>query len=55
MHGMARYQGEVIEKGLIHASFRLKYAMALENPASVQGQDWEGLRLVIDAIRAAAR
>ena len=53
--GMARYQGEVIEKGLLHTLFRAKYAMALENPAIVQAQDWEGLRLVIDAIRAAAQ
>ena len=51
--GMARYQGEVIEKELIHTSFREKYTMALENRACVQRQDWEGLRLVIDAIRAA--
>ena len=53
--GMARNQGEVIEKKLIHASFRAKYAMALKNQAVIQRQDWEGLRLVIDAIRAAAQ
>ena len=53
--GMARYQGEVMEKELIHASFRSKYAAALEDHTFVQGQDWEGLRLVIDAIRAAAQ
>lgn len=53
--GMSRYQGEVIEKDSIHASFRSKYAMALEDPTSVQGQDWEGLRIVIDAIRIAAQ
>ena len=53
--GMSRYQGEVIEKDSIHASFRAKYAMALEDHASVQGQDWEGLRTVIDAIRIAAQ
>jgi len=29
--------------------------MALEDPTSVQGQDWEGLRIVIDAIRIAAQ
>ena len=53
--GMARYQGEVMEKESIHTSFRAKYAMALENHAFIQGQDWQGLRLVIDAIRAAAQ
>ena len=53
--GMARYQGEVIGKELIHTSFGAKYAMALENHAFVQGQDWDGLRLVIDAIRVAAQ
>lgn len=52
--GMDRYQGEVIDKQLIHDAFRTKCAMALQNHAAVQGQDWEGLRLVIDAVRAAA-
>jgi hypothetical protein len=55
MPGVARYQGEVIEKELIHTSFRKKYAQALEDHACVQAQDWEGLRLVIDAIRAAVQ
>jgi hypothetical protein len=53
--GMSRYQGEVIEKDSIHASFRTKYAMALEDHSCVPGQDWEGLRIVIDAIRLAAQ
>jgi hypothetical protein len=53
--GMARYQGEVMDKELIHTSFRAKYAMALKSHAFVPGEDWEGLRLVIDAIRAAAQ
>jgi hypothetical protein len=53
--GMARYQGEVTEKELIHISFRVKYAMALKDRAIVQEQDWEGLRQVIDAIRNAAQ
>jgi hypothetical protein len=53
--GPAKYQGEVIEKESIHTSFRAKYAMALKNHAIVQEQDWEGLRLVIDAIRAAVQ
>jgi len=53
--GMSRYQREVIEKDSIHASFRAKYAMALKDHASVKGQDWEGLRIVIDAIRIAAQ
>ena len=53
--GISRYQGEVIEKDSIHTSFRAKCAMALKDHASVQAQDWEGLRIVIDAIRVAAQ
>ncbi len=52
---MARYQGEVVDKGIIHQAFRTKYAVALENSESVREQDWSGLRLILDAICAAAR
>ena len=52
---MARYQGEVTQKEVIHAAFRAKYAAALAHRPVTQTQDWEGLRMVIDAIRASAQ
>jgi hypothetical protein len=53
--GVRKYQGEVTQKEQIHRAFRAKYAAALRDPALVSSQDWEGLRLILDAIRIAAR
>lgn len=53
--GMSRYQGEVVEKNVIHEAFRAKCTQALKEPESVKHQDWEGLRLILDEIRAAAQ
>jgi len=50
-----RYQGEVVDKASIHESFRAKYRLALDHPETIANQDWEGLRLIIDAIRRAAQ
>jgi hypothetical protein len=52
--GMSRYQGEVVNKEKVHESFRAKYAAAQENRDHIEGQDCEGVRLIIDAIRSAA-
>jgi hypothetical protein len=53
--GIGRYQGEVTHKEQIHAAFRAKYMAASADPATAKTQDWEGLRLILDAIRAAAQ
>jgi hypothetical protein len=52
---MARYQGEVTDKKIIHQAFRAKYALALEDPENVKKQDWSGLRLILDVICASAQ
>ena len=54
MPGINRYQGEVIGKADIHYAFRAKYARALEKPSTSRDEDWEGIRLILDAIRDAA-
>jgi hypothetical protein len=48
------YQGEVVDKELIHQAFRAKYALALKSPEAVKKQDWAGLRLILDEICAVA-
>lgn len=52
---MQRYQGEVTDKAGIHKRFRAKYKTALDRPETVRLGDWDGLRLILDAIRVAAR
>jgi hypothetical protein len=51
--GMGRYQGEVTSKRHIHEAFRVKAAAALRGRAAVHQQDWDSLRLVLDAILTA--
>jgi hypothetical protein len=52
---MNRHQGQVDDKAAIHQAFRAKAKAALENPENAERQDWSGLRLIIDAIYAAAQ
>jgi hypothetical protein len=52
--GVGQYQGEVVNKNTIQQAFRVKCVLALHKPSSVQEQDWEGLRLILDEIRGAA-
>jgi len=54
MPGINRYQGEVIGKADINDAFRAKYARALGKPSTSQDEDWDGIRLILDAIRDAA-
>jgi len=51
--GMGRYHGEVTDKNDIYKAFRAKAAAALQDPAGVSRQDWEGLCLILDAILTA--
>jgi hypothetical protein len=53
--GMNRRQGQITDKKAIHQAFRAKAKAAHDNPQHAQHQDWTGLRLIIDAICAAAR
>jgi|ERR1017187_7595934 hypothetical protein len=53
--GMGRYQGEVVNKEIIHQRFRAKCISARDDSACLEHQDWSGLRLIIDAIRLAAQ
>jgi hypothetical protein len=48
--GMGRYQGEVTGKNDIHKAFRAKAAAASRDAAVIRGQDWDGLRLILDAV-----
>lgn len=52
---VAAYQGEVVNKGKIHEAFRTKYTQALNDPSRVAAQDWEGINLILKAIRAASQ
>jgi hypothetical protein len=53
--GGDRRQGQIADKGAIHQAFRAKSKAAHENPEHAEQQDWSGLRLIIDAICAAAQ
>jgi hypothetical protein len=44
----------VTQKAKIHERFRAKYQTALEGTSTAKLGDWTGLRLILDAIRAAA-
>jgi hypothetical protein len=52
---VGRYQGEVIDKDGIQKSFRKKCDLAMGTPEVIRKQDWEGVRLIIDAICDAAQ
>lgn len=47
---LRRYQGELLDKALVHARYRHKVAVARTAGGPCDGQDWCGLRLVLDAI-----
>jgi hypothetical protein len=51
--GMGRYQGEVTEKHFIHEAFRTKASTALQDSSAIGRQDWDGIRLILDAILTA--
>jgi hypothetical protein len=48
--GMRRYHGEVTGKHDTHEAFRAKAAAAPGDRTAASAQDWEGLRLILDAI-----
>lgn len=47
---MKAYQGEVTEKALIQNLFDVKMRTAKERPEMIQGQDWAGIKSILDAI-----
>jgi hypothetical protein len=51
---MQQYPGIVTDKAGIQERFRAKYKKALEHLETVKIDDWDRLRLILDAIRAAA-
>lgn len=51
--GVGRYQGEVTEKAEIHKAFRTKAREARSNRSAISSQDWEGIRLILDALLSA--
>jgi hypothetical protein len=51
--GMSRCHGAVTDKKAIHREFRKKAARAQEDPSIIGQQDWEGLRLILDALLSA--
>lgn len=48
--GMGRYQGEVTGKRDIHEAFRTKADAARRDPSVISQQDWNGMRLILDAL-----
>lgn len=55
LRGVGAYQGEVSGKSEIHEAFRRKVAAAIDDPAVVDGQDWSGIDLLLDAVLGAVR
>lgn len=47
---MKAYQGEVVDKANIQRLFDTKLRTAKEHPEMIQGQDWEGIKLIVDKI-----
>lgn len=52
-HKVGRYQGEVFDKHALHGAFRTKAKAALADRSCMTRQDWDDMRLVLDAIRSA--
>lgn len=50
MPGSAKYQGEVVGKESIHSAFRAKYALAQREISNINSQDWDDMRLLLEAI-----
>ena len=51
--GVRQYQGEIMQKSLVHDRFRAKLARSVEDSAVLKESDWEGLHLVIGQLRTA--
>ncbi|MEW5655218.1 hypothetical protein ABGT92_07735 [Streptomyces cinereoruber] len=50
MKGSRQYQGEVVDKREIQAAYRAKLAKAQSDPNAIEGQDWSGIRAILDMI-----
>jgi hypothetical protein len=48
--GMQCYQGEITHKRKIHEAFRAKCTQAIQIPERAAEQDWDGMRLIVEAI-----
>ena len=48
---MGRYQGEVLDKAMLHAHFERKLARSQQARTAVG--DWSGLCAIVDTMRAA--
>jgi hypothetical protein len=51
--GVGKYQGEVQSKDRIHERFRRKLDACLSDPSFIKRTDWEGLRIILRAVRDA--
>ena len=50
VHGISRYQGEVIRKREIHEAFRAKVRDARANPQSMKCGDWTGIDAILRSL-----
>jgi hypothetical protein len=47
---LAKYQGELLDKSKIQDNFLEKLKIAKKDPGAIAGQDWTGMKLIIDTI-----
>ncbi len=50
---LRQYQGELMNKAKLQSAFFTKLDKALSDPSIMKTQDWSGILLILDAIRAA--
>jgi len=50
---LQRYQGEPVNKTLLQDAFRKRARRAREREKPEDGEDWEGMRLILDSVRSA--
>jgi 5S rRNA maturation endonuclease (ribonuclease M5) len=50
IRAVGAYQGEVADKAAIHDAFRAKVVSALEDPAVIDDQDWDGMDAILDKL-----
>jgi len=51
--GVKQYQGEVMEKKMLHARYAEKLEKCLADPKQINNYDWSGMRLILDRLRSA--
>ncbi len=51
--GLKRYQGEILDKRILHAKMLEKLRRCEEDPAGIDAYDWEGMRAILQLLLGA--